>query len=56
MILDQKKILQPQEIVSYGLEEVNSENSDQEMATKVKDSKTKARSRVLIKHSDSNLK
>ena len=33
-----------------------SEDSDQEVATKVTDSKTKARSRVLIKHSGSNLK
>ena len=31
-------------------------DSDQEVATKVTDSKTKARSRVLIKHLDSNLK
>ena len=31
-------------------------HSDQEVATKVTDSKTKARSRVLIKHLDSNLK
>ena len=29
---------------------------DQEVATKVTDSKTEARSRVLIKHLDSNLK
>ena len=33
-----------------------SEDSNQEVATKVTDSKTKARSRVLIKHLDSNLK
>ena len=33
-----------------------SEDSDQEVATKVTNSKTKARSRVLIKHSDRNLK
>ena len=33
-----------------------SENRDQEMATNVTDSKTKARSRVLTEHSDSNLK
>ena len=33
-----------------------SADSDQEVATKVTDSKTKARSGVLIKHSDSNLK
>ena len=32
------------------------ENSDQEVATKVTDFKIKARSGVLIKHSDSNLK
>jgi len=32
------------------------ENSDQEVAKKVIDSKTNARSGVLIKHSDSNLK
>ena len=31
-------------------------HSDQEVATKVTDSKTKARSRVLIRHLDSNLK
>ena len=33
-----------------------SEDSNQEVATKVTDSKTKARSRVLIKHSGSNVK
>ena len=33
-----------------------SEDSNQEVATKVTDSKTKARSRVLTEHSDSNLK
>ena len=33
-----------------------SEDSDQEAAAKVTDSKTKARSGVLIKHLDSNLK
>ena len=33
-----------------------SEDSNQEVATKVADSKTKARSGVLIKHLDSNLK
>ena len=33
-----------------------SEDSNQEVATKVTDSKTKTRSRVLIKHLDSNLK
>ena len=33
-----------------------SKDSNQEVATKVSDSKTKARSRVLIKHLDSNLK
>ena len=33
-----------------------SEDSSQEAAAKVTDSKTKARSRVLIKHSDRNLK
>ena len=43
------------EYVSCGLEEVTSENRDQEMATNLTDSKTKARSRVLIKHLDSNL-
>ena len=32
-----------------------SEDSDQEVAMKIIDSKTKARSGVLIKHSDSNL-
>ena len=35
---------------------VVSEDSNQDVATKVADSKTKARSRVLIKHLDSNLK
>ena len=33
-----------------------SEDSNQEVTTKVTDSKTKARSGILIKHSDSNLK
>ena len=33
-----------------------SEDSDQQVATKVTVSETKARSRVLVKHSDSNLK
>ena len=33
-----------------------SEDCDQELATKVTDSKTEVRSRVLIKHLDSNLK
>ena len=33
-----------------------SEDSNQDVATKVADSKTKARNRVLIKHLDSNLK
>ena len=33
-----------------------SEDSDQQVATKVTVSKIKARSRVLVKHSDSNLK
>ena len=33
-----------------------SEDRDQEVATKITDSKTKARSRVLIMHSDCNLK
>ena len=39
-----------------GKEVKASEDSNQEVATKVTDSKTKARSRVLIKHSDRNLK
>ena len=39
-----------------GKEAEASEDSDQEVATKVTDSKTKARSGVLIKHLDSNLK
>ena len=39
-----------------GKEVEASEDSDQEVATKVTDSKTKARSGVLIKHLDSNLK
>lgn len=33
-----------------------SEDSDQEVATKVTDPKTRARSGVSVKHSDSNLK
>ena len=39
-----------------GKEVKASEDSNQEVATKVTDSKTKARSRVLIKHSNRNLK
>ena len=39
-----------------GKEVKASEDSNQEVATKVTDSKTKARSGVLIKHLDSNLK
>ena len=39
-----------------GKEVEASEDGNQEVATKVTDSKTKARSRVLIKHLDSNLK
>ena len=39
-----------------GKEVEASEDCDQEVATKVTDSKTKARSRVLIKYLDSNLK
>ena len=39
-----------------GKEVEASEDSDQEMATKVTDSKTKARCGVLIKLLDSNLK
>ena len=39
-----------------GKEVEASEDSDQEVATKVTDSKTKARSGVLIKHLDSNSK
>ena len=38
-----------------GKEVETSEDSDQEVATKVTDSKTKARSGVLIKHLDNNL-
>ena len=45
------------EVTWYSGKEVGaSEDSDQEAATKETDSKTKARSRVLIKHSDSTLK
>ena len=39
-----------------GKEVEASEDSDQQVATKVTVSETKARSRVLVKHSDSNLK
>ena len=39
-----------------GKEVKASEDNNQEVATKVTDSKTKARSGVLIKHSDRNLK
>ena len=38
----------------YGGKKGVSEDSDQEVAMKITDSKTKARSGVLIKHLDSN--
>ena len=39
----------------YGGKKRVSEDSDQEVAMKITDSKTKARSGVLIKHLDGNL-